>query len=273
MAIRAFFYYVLAPLAARVAPVVIDKRALARTSTSAYVRPDALPVGVSLRVLLAPQQQMLIRPHYCQSMPDTVAVKTKVLFDWSYCLPSIAAHMWMLNRLRTEKPAEIVLSSTIDPFEEVALLKIQPGTAFVMQARGLVGVLYKKGERPRIRSHWRLGTLHAWLTLQLRYLSFEGPATLVVKGCRGVRLERAGTGRTISQDATLGFSANAIYATVRSKPFLPYALGRQVLLHDQFARTDAYYLYEEIPRSARPDYGKRNALEVLVDAGLKALGV
>jgi hypothetical protein len=273
IAIRALFYFVLAPLASRTSPVVIDKRASAGVSEGAYRRQSDLASGVSMRLALAPGQEMLIRPEYCQSLPEAVMVRTKILFDWSYLLPSVASHMWMLNRMRVKDITDIVLSSTIDPLEEVALLDIPAGTAFVMQSRGLVGVLYDEGKRTRIHSHWRLGTVHAWLTLQLRYLSFEGPATLVVKGCRGVRLERASAGRTVSQDATLGFSANAVYSTVRGKPFLPYALGRQALLHDRFEGTEAYYLYEEIPRNANPGYRKSNPLEVLVDAGLKALGI
>lgn len=273
IAIRAVFYFVLAPLASRTAPVVIDKPASAGASEGAYRQHREFASGVSMGLTMAPGQEMLIRPEYCQSLPEAVMVRTKILFDWSYLLPSIASHMWMLNWMRVKDITDIVLSSTIDPLEEVALLNIPAGTAFVMQSRGLVGVLYDEGKRTRIRSHWRLGTLHAWLTLQLRYLSFEGPATLVVKGCRGVRLERASAGRTVSQDATLGFSANAVYSTVRGKPFLPYALGRQALLHDRFVGTEAYYLYEEVPRNASPDYWRSNPLGILVDTGLKALGI
>lgn len=277
-AIRTVFYYILAPLAAHAAPVVIDRRASSATVTknedgNERGHDTGLISRVSIRLTLTPAQEMLIRPEYCQSLSEHIRTKTKLLFDWSYWLPSIAAHLWMLNRMSTDKATDIVLSSTMDPLEELALLEIEPGKAFVMQPRGLVGVLYSRGQRPRIRSHWRLGTLHAWLTFQLRYLSFEGPATLVVKGCRGVRLETALAGRTISQDATLGFSAHAIYTTVRSQPFLPYALGRQALLHDRFAGQNAFYLYEEIPRNARPGYRKSNPLEVLFDAGLKALGI
>jgi hypothetical protein len=275
-AIRTVFYYVLAPLAARRHPIVIDpgaRNAALPPRGHGDTRDGSLISAVSRRVTLAPGYEMLIRPEYCQSQPEGISVTTRVLFDWSYLLPSIAAHLWMLNRVRTAQDADIVVSSTTDPLEEVALLDIAPGEAFVLQARGIVGMLYRQGQRPGIRSHWRLGTLHAWLTLQLRYLSFEGPATLIVKGCRGVRLECASTGRTVSQDATLGFSANTVYSTVRGRPFLPYLRGRQALLHDRFVGHDAYYLYEETPRNARPDYPKHNPLEVLIDAGLKAFGV
>lgn len=276
-AIRALFYYLLAPLAARARPIVIaDPRGGAGPAFRGWqpLRARGAQISaVSQRIVLQPGDEMLIRPAYCQSQPEHVQAGTKLLFDWSYWLPSIAAHLWMLTRLRTARAAEVVVSSTIDALDEVAVLEIPAGVAFVLQARCLAGVVCRGGQRPRIRSHWRLGTLHAWLTLQLRYLSFEGPATLIVKGRRGVRLENASAGRIVSQDATLGFSTNTRYATVRAEPFLPYMLGRRALLNDKFAGDDAYCLYEEIPGRGRPGDRSRNPLEALVDAGLKALGV
>lgn len=276
-AIRILFYFVLAPLAARRPPITIDAAkgpALASPSFGQRSGNDgALISAVSQRVTLAPDEELLIRADYCQSQPAGAIATTKVLFDWRRCLTSVAAHLWMLKRLRTSQPAVFVVSPTADALDEVALLEIAAGSAFVLQPRGLVGIIFKTGQRPKIRSHWRLGTLHAWLTLQLRYLSFEGPATLIVKGCRGVRLEHAASGRTISQDATLGFSSNASYATVRAEPFIPYLRGRQPLLQDKFTGHSAFYLYEEVPRKARPGQPNHNPLEVLVDAGLKAFGI
>ena len=277
-AIRTLFYFVLAPLAARLPPIVI-----ARINRTGPASPSpgqrsghksSLISAQSQSVILAAGHEMLIRPAYCQSQPVGVNVSTRLLFNWHRWLTSIAAHLWMLKRLRATQAAAIVVSSTVDPLDEVALLEIGPGEAFVLQPRGLVGMIYEAGRRPVIRSHWRLGSLHAWLTFQLRYLAFEGPATLIVKGCRGVRLEPALGGRTISQDATLGFSADAVYATVRAEPFLPYLKGTQPLLHDKFAGHNAYYLYEEVPRSARPGglHGQ-NPLEALINASLKAFGV
>jgi hypothetical protein len=277
LGIRALFYFVLAPAAEHLSPIVIGMPNGTCSFSPAYApspgNDGSLISAVSQRITLDPYEEMLIRPDYCQSQPAGVTATTKVLFNWRHWLPSIASHMWMLKRLRTARPAEIVVSSTVDPLDEIALLEIAPRQAFVLQARGLVGVVYKTGQRPRIRSHWRLATLHAWLTLQLRYLSFEGPATLIVKGCRGVRLENASVGRTISQDATLGFSANTVYSTVRAEPFIPYLRGKQALLHDKFAGHDAYYLYEEIPRNTRPGQQRHNPFEVLLDAGLKAFGI
>lgn len=280
-AIRTFFYYVLAPQAARLPPIVISPinttgtgaGAIAPSSQQRSARDGSVISAVSQTFRLTADQEMLIRPDYCQSQPAGVDVTTKILFNWHNWLTSIAAQLWMLKRLRTALPADIVVSSTADALDEVALLVIAPGQAMVLQPRGLVGMMYQTGQRPTIRSHWRLGTLHAWLTLQLRYLAFEGPATLIVKGCRGVRLENALSGRTISQDATLGFSANARYATVRAEPFIPYLRGKQPLFHDTFSGPDACCLYEEVPRTTRPNGGKQNPLEALLNASLKAFGI
>ena len=270
-ALRAVFYFVLAPLAARRPAIVIGKPAgsVDRAAASRHT----LTCAVTHRLVLAPGQELLIRPDYCQSQPAGALVGTAFLFDWRHPFTSIAARLWMLTRLRPVQACDVVVSSTADPLDELALLELAPGEAFVLQPRALAGVICPAGTPPNIRSHWRLASLHAWLTLQLRYLAFEGPATLIVKGCRGVRLESAQAGRTISQDATLGFSAGCSYTTVRAEPFMPYLAGTQALFHDRFAGSGACYLYEEVPRRAQPGRRRDNPLDMLFDAGLKAFGI
>ncbi|MBZ2209448.1 hypothetical protein [Massilia soli] len=276
-AIRTGFYFVLAPLAARRPPIVIrksDGNVVAAPLLNKTLGGDRSRISaVSQLVRLASEDEMLIRPDYCQSQPAGILVTTKLLFNWHHWLTSIAAHLWMLKRLRVTQEAEIVVSSTVDALDEIALVEIAPGESFVLQPRGLVGMVYKAGQRPTIRSHWRIGTMHAWLTFQLRYLAFEGPATLIVKGCRGVRLESAAASRAISQEATLGFSANAHYAIVRAEPFLPYLRGTQPLFYDKFDGHNACYLYEEVPRNAREDRQQHNPLQMLADATMKAFGI
>jgi len=125
----------------------------------------------------------------------------------------------------------------------------------------------------RITRHWRLGTLNAWLTLQLRFLVFHGPATLLVKGARGVRLERADGGRAVNQSATLGFGANVAYSQVRTETFFPYLSGRQALFNDRFSALDGACLYEETTGYGRDKGPAGRQLEGLVDALLKILGL
>ena len=120
---------------------------------------------------------------------------------------------------------------------------------------------------------WRLGSLSAWLTLQLRFLMFHGPARLIVKGCRGVRLEEAGSGRAINQAATMGFRANLDYATTRCETFFAYLWGRQELFNDRFSGGPGVYLYEEMPHFGRKGGIAGRGLEGVFDSVLKVFGV
>ena len=82
----------------------------------------------------------------------------------------------------------------------------------MLHPRALVAVAQPEGRPVRITSHWRLFSLNAWLTLQLRYLVFHGPCRLVIKGGRGIRLERAERGRIFGQEQLVGFSADLAYS-------------------------------------------------------------
>ncbi|MES2899485.1 MAG: hypothetical protein V4723_07125 [Pseudomonadota bacterium] len=271
-ALRTLCYFVLAPAAGRLAPLVLAPGA--GSSSGEQQPPGSTKLSsTSCEIRLEPGQEMLIRPDFCQSQAASVLVTTKLLFDWRYALTSIAANLWLLKHISVTRSATMVLSSTADPLDEVALFDVRAGESFILQPRALAGVVYAAGQVPRIRSRWRLGTLHAWLTFQLRYLAFEGPATLILKGCRGVRLESADGGRSISQDATLGFSGNARYRTIRAEPFIPYLLGRQALFHDSFDGEGACYLYEEVPRNERPGESGRGPLGGALEAGMKAFGI
>jgi hypothetical protein len=118
-----------------------------------------------------------------------------------------------------------------------------------------------------------VASVSAWLTLQLRFLVFHGPVTLIVKGCRGIRVESAAAGRSVNQAATIGFSANLAYSVSRYETFMPYLLGKQELFNDNFAGGPGYCIYEESPH-----FGKRGGitgrgLEGITDTLMKVFGI
>ena len=116
-------------------------------------------------------------------------------------------------------------------------------------------------------------SLSAFVTFQFRYLIFDGPGTLLVQGCRGVRLEPAGTGRSIDQNATLGFSANLDYRPRRSETFGAYLLGVNGLFNDSFAGGPGFCVYEEMPYLGRRTGITGRGLEGLTDGLLKVFGI
>lgn len=263
--VKALFYFVLAPLATRLKPVCLDRQDSGQLAFGAS--------AVSQTVNLGLDQQLLVLPDYVQSSPAASDHRTKWLLDWSYPWTSLVSGMVALTAIRTKSDEPIVLSASEDPLSEIVLITLPAGARMVFQPRCLVGVVFATNTPLRITPHWRLGSMHAWLTLQLRYLVFHGPAILVVKGSRGVRVEPAGRGRLISQASTLGFSAAVDYSTVRCETFFPFYRGKTALLQDRFEGGAGYYVYDETPRGGKQGNFVARGLEGMSDAVLKVFGI
>ena len=277
LGIKALIFYWLAPLVTRAAPICL----LPGVSGSLSSRHDRfsdvteVPVESSASVVvpLAPHEVMLVLPEYVESSQVAGDKDTIGLHDWASPWTSLVSGMYALERIRPLDGQTITVSSDNDPLCEIACITVPAGSAIVFQPRGLVGVVHDRSTPLKITRHWRLSSLHAWLTLQLRFFVYAGPVTLLVKGNRGVRVERAGTGRTIRQVSTLGFSANVKYSTVRCETFFPFYMGRTALLQDRFAEDKGYYIYDETPVGSRRSGKAERGLEGLLDAMLKVFGV
>ena len=264
--IRTLFYYVLAPIAQR-------RRAIRLTSRAGGpVRPGASAPSVS--VTLKEGEELLVRQSFLQTRPANASFATRWLLDWRSPLTSLASGMAFLTRV-TGEGATLGLSPRDNPFDEVARIDLDDA-ALVLQPRALAGLVQRRDALITITSRWRFG-LHAWLTFQFRYLVFGGTGTLIVKGGRGVRVERADAGRVFSQDQLVGFSAHTAYTVARTETFAPYLFGREPLLRDRVSDTGqgsagGVLVIEEAPMAGRRK-GVRGGLEGAFDALLKAFGV
>lgn len=275
--VKLLFYFVLAPLASRRPPVRLLPNVSGAVGgfggTAEMPGNRAKVSSVSQAISIDEGDEMLVNATYIQSAFIGGKKDTKWLMDWSLPLSSLAAGLVAMTRMRADGQGTVVVSATSDPLMEVAVISLPAGSAIVLQPRSLVGVIYRKGKPLRITRHWRLGSLHAWLTLQLRYLVLHGEARLIIRGCRGVRLETAGAGRSINQAATIGFTANSAYKTIRTETFWPYLSGKQELFNDCFAGESAWYLYEETPYGGKKPGIAGRGLEGLMDSVLKAFGI
>ena len=269
-AIRTLFYYALAPVVARGTPIRL-------AGPSGLARGPRTEAGSSptLAVTLQEGEELLVRQSYLQSSPAGADMRTQWLLSWRNALTSLASGMAFLTRGRG-MGARFGISARDDPFAEIARIDLAAGEALVLQPRALAAIVQPVGKPMQIRSRWRLFSLHAWLTFQLRYLVFHGPGALIVKGGRGVRVERAEAGRRFGQDQLVGFSAHTAYTVTRSETFLPYFFGREPLFLDRVADADTrdpgILVIEEAPMAGRRK-GVRSGLEGAFDAVLKAFGI
>ena len=275
--IKAFFYFIVAPWATARPPIRLLPAASGRVvSPSAQAGREngrGRMSAVSQAIVLGENQELLIQPEYLQSTSLQAGKTTKWLLDAQFPFSSLLSGMFMLTRVSPAGAEPVVVSATKDALSEVGIIDLADGAAFVCQPRSLAGVVQDRSNPLRITRHWRLGSLHAWLTLQLRFLVFHGPGQLILKGCRGIRIESAGTGRLINQAATLGFSANLDYANTRCETFVSYWTGKEDLFNDLFTGGSGVYVYEEVPDLKRTTGITGRGLEGLTDAVLKVFGV
>jgi hypothetical protein len=275
--LRAIFYYVFAPLASRRPPICIfpdDSGVIEGIAQGLNDEHNSTKISaVSIQLNINKNQELLIHSDYVQSSSIDGRQDTKWLLSNSLPLSSILSGMLALSRVRTDSNETIVISSSKDPLIEIGTLSLPEGSAMVLQPHCLIGVLQKKEFPLHISRHWRLLSLQAWLTLQLRYLVFHGPATLIIKGCRGIRVEKAGNGRRISQAATVGFSSNLKYSTTPSETFFPYLIAQKPLLNDIFTGDSGFYVYEELLGNNTKSGIGFKGLEGVSDAVLKVFGI
>jgi hypothetical protein len=233
---------------------------------------QTMPSRVSLPLTLDEHSELLILPSYLQGMPLNAKSDTQWLLDWSMPLISLVAGMYRLTRIRPNSEERITVSSSTDPLAEFSLLDVPAGSALVLQPSCLVGIIQTRGEQLKVTRHWRFGSVGAWLTLQFRYIIFHGPAKLIVKGCRGVRVEPAINGRTVNQAATLGFSANLDYSVARNETFWSYYFGERELFNDSW-QGEGCCVHAETPNPGDRSGLFGRGLQGIVDTFLKIFGI
>ncbi len=269
--VRAICYYTLAPLASKLPPVCV------LPNPSAPAIPPASPSSVSLSIDLTPDKELLIHQGFLQTCDTKIEKHTKWVLNPRIPFTSISSGMWMLTQLRCSgnRPTRIAVAAQNDVFGELATIELPRGAAMVVHPRSLAGVVQSLARPVQITRHWRLFSLHAWLTLQLRYIVLHGPCTLILKGCRGVKAEapQAQEPRMLNQAATIGFSANLEYKNIRCETFMAYNDGKENLFNDQFSGGRGVYLYEELPDHRRTSGGPVRILQSTVEVALRALGI
>lgn len=264
---RLIFYWILAPLAERRASIRI-----AVPGENNVAVPPSEQSRVSIAVTLATGEELLVRQDYLQTSSLQGSKSTRWLLDYRHPLSSIASGLSFLTRIRGGGETTTV-SAVRDPFAELTQVKLPDGAACVLHPRALVAVVQPIGRTMKITSHWRLFSLNAWLTMQLRYLVFHGPGKLIVMGGRGIRAERAESGRIFGQDQLVGFSSDLAYSVTRTETFWPYFFGREQLFKDKVEQGNGVLIIEEAPLSSRTGSGVKRGLESAFDAARTAFGI
>lgn len=269
VAIKLCMYFLMAPIATRQTPICLQPN----SGTRGFREIPNSKSAVSLALEVAPDSELLVKPAYFHSAPEGCTTASRHVLNRQFVMTSLAAGMYNLTSVRSGHAFVATVSSGHDTFAELLRFEIGDGESVCLLPRNLVGVIQKRSSPIRISSHWKLGSLQAWLTMQLRYLVFHGPASIIVKGCRGVRIESAVECRAIEQVSTVGFSANLNYSTSRTETFMAYFSGKKGLLRDRFVGPSGFYIFEEMPDPSKRSGITGKGIEGVTDAVLKLFGI
>ena len=233
-------FYVLAPRAASQKPLCLDPAA-------GGLERIAAPTAVSISIDLDTQSELVLHPQYLQTTPDDCSTDPRMILNRKCIRACLHAGLYGLTQVRTSGEAAVSISSGRESLIELAIIDVPAGSAFSVIPLHLVGVVQNLDAPVRLTRERRFGSIQAWLRLRWRYLVLHGPAQVVIKGCRGIRVKDSRGGRKLDDATIIGFSANLHLSTSRAGDPLAYLTGKKALLRAHFSGVPGIFAYEEIP--------------------------
>lgn len=259
---KLFTFSVIARLASRAAPLRLRE---------AESPSHATPSNTAIKVAIDRDTEVLLRSGF-QDRATDFRIDDIFFLKNQMPLTCIAAGLVNLQRIRSDRPDYISVTASDEGHHEVALVTVPAGGAMVLQPRALVGVVKRRSDDLIIRRPWRLRWLISWITFQFRYVTFEGPCSLIVQGNRGVNASEPQAGRATNKRLILGFDAGLTYSAARSASFRPYLFGQASLFDDRF-EGNGIYLYEARASGAAKGSIWGRGIKGLGDAIMGAFGI
>lgn len=229
---RVVSYFVVMPLVQRARPLRLRADPSGRLEFGAST--------ATLAVELAKGETCFVRAGYAR--PVSGKTRSQWLYDWKAPLVSYAAGLSVLTRIEggsviDGQQSHATLASPTHSDSYLLEVRLHEHPGFVFHPRLLVAVI---GD-VQLWTEWRLFSVHAWLTGQLRYIGVKGSGRCVFEGFGDILAQPVSNLPTrIEQELVVGFDARLDYATARTETFLPYLLGRAPLVDDVFSGKGAY---------------------------------
>ena len=246
-------YYGFAGAISRKAPITFS----AANSTSVCW---STPASSHL-VRIGPDETLFVRSDLLTQYDHGLSKRTAALWSWKAPAVSIVSGLSCCTRCFNDTNASATATiSSSDPEQEISEVVLEEDSELVLQPNCLVAI-----QGPvRVRVDWRLFSLDAWLTAQLRYIIFQGPGSVYliasrgIEGCRVKRNDDPEACQGFEQSVIVGFDAKLGYTVRRTETFFPYLLGKACLFDDYFCGEGI------VLRRNAADSGKRTLAEKML---------
>ena len=204
-------------------------------------------IGVNLEA----DSELLLKPEFIRNVPDNLQASTKALLNYRIPLTSLAVGLYMLTRFRTKTEdgsVAVKLSESNGTETRLSIVELDEYSQIVLSARHIVGIVQDKDKPLHISSKWLILKPSAWLMGQLRVLVLKGPAKLILKGTRGIFLQKITPSTPCLCEGVIGYSANLVMESNRTETFWAFHRNRRELLKHRFSGAEGVVLQEIHPQ-------------------------
>mgnify|MGYP005993625597 CR=1 FL=1 len=240
IATRTIWFYAVAPLASSAKPV-----RLARISQElGFATSPLLNCSESKRKFdlnVAPNESLFVRAACLQKTQGQTKKRTQIVWKPSAPFISYSARLWELIRVDGGREgASASIWSGKDADRQLVCVELRDHPGLVFRPRHLVGVIHEP-DMLQLRKQWRLNYLHAWCTLQLRYIVLKGTGRVIFWAMGGIEAMSPNSGKDcVTQDSIAGFDTRLDYSVRRNETFYHYLRGREPLFDDCFEGEGQY---------------------------------
>ncbi|WP_303287742.1 hypothetical protein [Marinobacter sp. SS8-8] len=204
-------------------------------------------IGVDLEA----NSELLLKPEFIRNVPDKLQADTKALLNNSTPFTSLAAGLHMLTRFRTNIESgsiAVKIAESNDTETKISVVELDNHSEVVLSPRQIVGIVQDKDKPLKISSRWLIFKPSAWLAGQLRVLVFKGPARLILKGTRGIFLQKVNPSTPCLCEGVIGYSANLVMESSRTETFWAFHRNKRELFKHRFSGAEGVILQEIHPQ-------------------------
>ena len=196
--------------------------------------------------------ELLLKPEFIRNVPDNLQADTKALLNNSIPFTSLAAGLHMLTRFRTNTgsggSAAVKLAESNGTETRLSIVELDEYSEVVLSPRHIVGIVQDKDKPLQISSRWLVFKPSAWLAGQLRVLVLKGPARLILKGTRGIFLQKVTPSTPCLCEGVIGYSANLVMESSRTETFWAFHRNKRGLFKHRFSGAEGVILQEIHPQ-------------------------
>jgi hypothetical protein len=225
---KVFWYYGVAPLASRAAPVELVQR-LSSGSVKA-----STPVAMH-EVSISGTNSFCSRADWVHEFPaDSISKRTRFFWGWRSLFISYAAGLSELTEWKSRDGSvqKLKLCSGTDPNIKIVEIKLENHPGLVLRPKHVIAI----SGNIQLKARWSMFNLHSWLSNRLRLILFAGTGSIYVKGYGNLETDTLTPERRLSDYLLLGFESVCSYRTVRTETFWHYLRGTASLYDIQIVK-------------------------------------